>query len=99
MKFEWDENKNKANKLKHRVSPEEAETVFDDKTAGCHLPYSFGNLEPAVNNAQRRFKAPNFSPFFVNSSSLAASKRRRKFPRNAKNRHFPPAFRLLTAGS
>ena len=33
MKFEWDENKNKANKLKHRVSFEEAETVFDDKNA------------------------------------------------------------------
>ena len=33
MKFEWDENKNKANKIKHRVSFEEAETVFDDKNA------------------------------------------------------------------
>ena len=33
MRFEWDENKNKANKLKHRISFEEAETVFDDKNA------------------------------------------------------------------
>jgi len=33
MKFEWDSNKNKANILKHRVSFEDAETVFDDKNA------------------------------------------------------------------
>ena len=33
MKFEWDSNKNRANKLKHGVSFEEAETVFDDKNA------------------------------------------------------------------
>jgi uncharacterized DUF497 family protein len=33
MKFEWDTNKNKANILKHRVSFEDAETVFDDKNA------------------------------------------------------------------
>jgi len=33
MKFEWDPNKNKANILKHRVSFEDAETVFDDKNA------------------------------------------------------------------
>ena len=33
MKFEWDKNKNKANILKHSVSFEEAETVFDDKNA------------------------------------------------------------------
>ena len=33
MKFEWDPLKNKANILKHKVSFEEAETVFDDKNA------------------------------------------------------------------
>jgi len=33
IKFEWDEIKNKANILKHKVSFEEAETVFDDKNA------------------------------------------------------------------
>ena len=30
MKFEWDENKNKANILKHGISFKEAETVFYD---------------------------------------------------------------------
>jgi len=33
MIFEWDPDKNKANKLKHRVSFEEAETVFEDENA------------------------------------------------------------------
>ena len=33
LKFEWDLSKNKANKLKHGVSFEDAETVFDDKNA------------------------------------------------------------------
>ena len=33
MKFEWDPKKNKANILKHRVSFEEAKTVFDDENA------------------------------------------------------------------
>jgi len=33
LKFEWDTNKNIANRLKHGVSFEEAETVFDDKNA------------------------------------------------------------------
>ena len=33
MKFEWDEEKNKINIRKHRVSFEEAETVFEDKYA------------------------------------------------------------------
>ena len=31
--FEWDENKNEINKIKHRVSFEEAETVFYDENA------------------------------------------------------------------
>lgn len=29
-KFEWDENKNKKNKLKHKISFEDATKVFDD---------------------------------------------------------------------
>jgi len=33
MRFEWDAYKNQANKIKHGVSFEEAETVFDDKDA------------------------------------------------------------------
>jgi uncharacterized DUF497 family protein len=33
MRFEWDINKNKANIMKHRISFEEAETVFDDENA------------------------------------------------------------------
>ena len=33
MKIEWDEQKNKLNKIKHGISFQEAETVFDDKNA------------------------------------------------------------------
>ncbi len=33
LNFEWDENKNAINKVKHRVSFEEAETVFYDESA------------------------------------------------------------------
>ena len=33
MKFEWDEKKNIANKHKHGISFEEAQTVFDDDFA------------------------------------------------------------------
>ena len=33
MKFEWDKNKNKANKIKHGVSFKEAEGVFYDEYA------------------------------------------------------------------
>jgi uncharacterized DUF497 family protein len=33
MTFEWDKDKNETNKIKHGVSFEEAETVFDDKKA------------------------------------------------------------------
>jgi len=32
-KFEWDENKNQKNIKKHKISFQEAETVFDDKEA------------------------------------------------------------------
>lgn len=33
LRFEWDENKNTINKDKHRVSFEEAQTVFYDENA------------------------------------------------------------------
>lgn len=33
MRFEWDEDKNSINKIKHGISFDEAETVFDDETA------------------------------------------------------------------
>lgn len=33
IKFEWDENKNAINKVKHKVSFEEAKTVFYDANA------------------------------------------------------------------
>lgn len=33
LKFEWDENKNKINQRKHRISFEEAKTVFYDEEA------------------------------------------------------------------
>lgn len=33
LKFEWDENKNEINKKKHKISFEEAQTVFYDSEA------------------------------------------------------------------
>ena len=33
LQFEWDENKNTINKIKHHISFEEAETVFYDELA------------------------------------------------------------------
>lgn len=33
LKFEWDENKNSTNKIKHNISFEEAKTVFYDEYA------------------------------------------------------------------
>lgn len=33
MRFEWDENKNEINKKKHKISFEEAQTVFYDVEA------------------------------------------------------------------
>jgi len=33
MKFKWDENKAKSNTLKHKITFEEAKTVFDDDNA------------------------------------------------------------------
>ena len=33
LSFEWDENKNRINKAKHKVSFEEAQTVFYDENA------------------------------------------------------------------
>lgn len=33
IKFEWDENKNRTNQFKHKISFEEAQTVFSDPEA------------------------------------------------------------------
>ncbi len=33
LRFEWDPNKNRSNKRKHRISFEEAQTVFYDENA------------------------------------------------------------------
>ena len=33
MNYEWDENKNKLNKLNHGISFEDAKSVFDDENA------------------------------------------------------------------
>jgi hypothetical protein len=33
IKFEWDENKNKLNQKKHKISFDEAKTVFYDESA------------------------------------------------------------------
>jgi len=33
MKFKWDENKAKSNTVKHKITFEEAKTVFDDDNA------------------------------------------------------------------
>ncbi len=33
IRFEWDENKNDSNKIKHKISFEEAKTVFYDDNA------------------------------------------------------------------
>lgn len=33
IKFEWDENKNQINQIKHKISFEEAKTVFYDEEA------------------------------------------------------------------
>ncbi len=33
MKFEWDTNKNEKNLKKHKISFEEAKTVFDDDSS------------------------------------------------------------------
>ena len=33
MNFQWDENKNKQNRLKHGISFEDAKSVFDDENA------------------------------------------------------------------
>ena len=33
MRFDWDEDKNSINKIKHGISFQDAETVFDDENA------------------------------------------------------------------
>lgn len=41
IKFEWDENKNNVNIIKHKISFEEARSVFDDEnvllTYSCRI--------------------------------------------------------------
>ena len=45
LEFEWDEEKNKANKLKHDVSFEQAATVFDDEYAVYAPDYEHSEYE------------------------------------------------------
>jgi uncharacterized DUF497 family protein len=45
MRFEWDENKNKANIQKHGVDFEDAKTVFDDPLQISKLDYRFSYFE------------------------------------------------------
>ena len=45
IKFEWDPNKNEVNKKKHKISFEEAQTVFYDENA---LAWRY-QFEPALN--------------------------------------------------
>lgn len=52
--FEWDENKNATNKVKHQVSFEEAETVFYDENAVL-IP------DPDHSEAEERFIILGFS--------------------------------------
>jgi uncharacterized DUF497 family protein len=46
MRFEWDENKNRANQVKHRLSFEEAIQVFRDPLHSV-LPASLRDLSVA----------------------------------------------------
>lgn len=39
MEFEWDENKNKSNQLKHGISFEEATKIFDDEKRVEHQDF------------------------------------------------------------
>ena len=52
--FEWDENKNKINMLKHGVSFTEAQTVFDDPN-GLYFPDEQHSIE------EDRFKLIGYS--------------------------------------
>ncbi|SJM93831.1 conserved hypothetical protein [Crenothrix polyspora] len=45
MQFEWDENKNTLNQLKHGVSFEEAKAVFDDPLQLSKLDHRFSYSE------------------------------------------------------
>ena len=48
MKFEWDENKNKLNQQKHRVSFEEACYIFSD-------PFALSMFDPDHSENEDRF--------------------------------------------
>ncbi len=39
MEFEWDENKNKSNQLKHGISFEEATKIFEDEKRVEHQDF------------------------------------------------------------
>ena len=52
--YEWDENKNKNNQKKHKISFEEAQTVFDDENARL-IP------DPAHSKNEDRFILLGFS--------------------------------------
>ena len=45
MKFDWDQDKNKANIIKHSIDFEEAKTVFDDVFAVIIEDHFHSNLE------------------------------------------------------
>ena len=54
LQFEWDEHKNAINKTKHRISFEEAETVFYDENAIIIA-------DPEHSNEEERFIILGFS--------------------------------------
>jgi uncharacterized protein len=45
MRFEWDENKNRANRIKHRINFESAILVFDDPHAISRMDRVEGDEE------------------------------------------------------
>jgi uncharacterized DUF497 family protein len=49
MKFNWDENKNKKNKQKHKISFELAKQVFDDRHLLSWLDGEYENEERWIN--------------------------------------------------
>ncbi len=51
LEFEWDERKDKTNKIKHGVSFEEAATVFDD-------PLSLNFDDPEHSRGEERYITP-----------------------------------------
>lgn len=54
MKFEWHDDKNKSNQRKHKVSFEEAQSVFFD-------PLTLVATDPEHSNDEERFIAVGYS--------------------------------------